>query len=236
MIIYPAIDLLNKKCVRLTKGNYDNVTVYSDNPIEFAYKWVKQGAKYLHLVDLNGARNADAINIDIIKEIAKNIDIPIQTGGGIRTLKKIDELLNIGVSRVIIGTKAVKDKSFIKNAINIYKEKIVIGIDAKDGYVAIDGWENKSKYEAIEFALLMEQLGAKTIIYTDISRDGMMQGPNIKAMKKMVDSTNIDIIASGGVSKKEDLDKLVPINVEGVIVGKALYEKAIILSEVSNAY
>ena len=236
MIIYPAIDLLDKKCVRLRKGKYQDVTVYSNNPMEFAYKWEQEGAKYLHLVDLNGARNGDAINLDIIKNIVKSVDIPIQTGGGIRTLEKIDELLNIGVTRVIIGTKAVKDKQFIKKAVKLYKDRIVVGIDAKDGYVAIDGWENKSNYEAIEFALIMQSIGIETIIYTDISRDGMMQGPNLKAMKQMVESTKMNIIASGGVSKLKDLDKLVQINVQGVIVGKALYEKAISLKEISNAY
>ncbi len=236
MIIYPAIDLLNKKCVRLTKGNYDLVTVYSDNPMSFAREWDKAGAQYLHIVDLDGARDGNAINLPIIKQIVSEVNIPIQTGGGIRSLKRIKELLNCGVSRVIIGTKAVKDQTFVKQAIALYGEKIVIGIDAKDGYVAIDGWKVTSNFKAIEFAKMMEEIGVKTIIYTDIARDGMMLGPNIKAMKEMVDSTNMKIIASGGVSKRSDLDELVPTNVQGVIIGKALYEKTIKLNEVSNAY
>ncbi|MCK5812224.1 MAG: 1-(5-phosphoribosyl)-5-[(5-phosphoribosylamino)methylideneamino]imidazole-4-carboxamide isomerase [Clostridiales bacterium] len=236
MIIYPAIDLLNKQCVRLTKGKYDLVTVYSNDPMSFALKWKQTGAKYLHIVDLDGARNGNAINLPIIKKIAKKVNIPIQTGGGIRTLQRIEELLNCGVTRVIIGTKAVKDQAFVKKAISLYGEKIAIGIDAKDGYVAIDGWENTSDFEAVTFAKMMENLGVKTIIYTDISRDGMMQGPNVEAMKHMVDSTNLRIIASGGVSKRSDLDELLTTNVNGVIIGKALYEKTIKLDEVSNAY
>lgn len=236
MVIYPAIDLLNKKCVRLKKGNYDLVTIYSDDPMSFAREWKMGGAQYLHIVDLDGARNGNAINLPIIKQIASEVNIPIQTGGGIRTLKRIEELLKCGVTRVIIGTKAVKDQTFVKQAISLYGDKIVIGIDAKDGYVAIDGWKVTSDYKAIEFAKMMEDIGVKTIIYTDIARDGMMLGPNVKAMKEMVESTNMKIIASGGVSKKSDLDELVHTNVQGVIIGKALYEKTIKLNEVSNAY
>jgi len=236
MNIYPAIDLLNRECVRLKKGKYEDVTIYSNDPVSFAYKWKSQGAKYLHIVDLNGARNGDASNLDIIKKIATNVKLPIQTGGGIRTLQRIEELLNVGVTRVIIGTKAVSDVEFVKKAIELYKEAIVIGVDAKDGYVAIDGWEVKSKFKAIEFAIKMQDIGAKTIVYTDIAKDGMMQGPNIKATKEMVEKTNMDIIASGGISGRNDLDLLKEINVEGVIIGKALYEKAINLKEISNAY
>ncbi len=236
MVIYPAIDLLNKQCVRLTKGDYEKVTIYSNNPMSFALKWKQLGAKYLHIVDLDGARNGDAINLPIIKKIVSEVNIPIQTGGGIRTLKRIDELLNCGVKRVIIGTKAVNDQAFVKEAISLYGDKIAIGIDAKNGYVAIDGWKVTSNFEAVTFAKMMEDIGVKTIIYTDISRDGMMQGPNIEAMKHMVDSTNLQIIASGGVSKRSDLDELVTTNVNGVIIGKALYEKTIKLEEVSNAY
>ncbi|MBN2852202.1 MAG: 1-(5-phosphoribosyl)-5-[(5-phosphoribosylamino)methylideneamino]imidazole-4-carboxamide isomerase [Clostridia bacterium] len=236
MIIYPAIDLLNRKCVRLRKGSYEDVTVYSDYPVTFAEKWKEQGAKYLHLVDLNGARNGDAINLDLIKEITSQVKIPVQTGGGVRTIERINELLNAGVTRVIIGTKAVNDRAFIKKAVEKYGERIVIGIDAKDGFVAIDGWEKKSQYEAVEFALMMQKIGVKTIIYTDISRDGMMTGPNVEAMSEMVRSTTMNVIASGGISMKEDLDRLALTGVEGVIIGKALYENAINLQEVAGAY
>lgn len=236
MMIYPAIDLLDRKCVRLKRGSYDEVTVYSDDPAGFADKWKEQGAKYLHLVDLNGARNGDAVNLEIIKKIASTVKMPIQTGGGIRTMKRVEELLEAGVTRVIIGTKAVVDREFVKLAVNEFKERIVIGIDAKDGFVAIDGWEKKSRFKSVEFAKAMEELGVRTVIYTDIARDGMMAGPNLPAMKEMVNNTAMNVIASGGVSKKEDLDLLALTGVEGVIIGKALYENAISLKEVANAY
>jgi len=223
MIIYPAVDIREGKCVRLTQGEFNKETVYSDSPVEMALKWEKCGAKYLHVVDLDGARTGESKNIDIISEIAAKVGIPVQLGGGIRTIERIETVLGKGIERVILGTSAVKDPELVKRAVETFGSKVVIGIDAKDGMVAIEGWEKTSEFRAIDFAKKMEDLGVKTIIYTDISRDGMLSGPNLKAMEEMVKSVNIDIIASGGVGKIEDIKNLKEVGVSGVIVGRALY-------------
>lgn len=231
MIIYPAIDLLDGKCVRLSQGNYNKATVYSDNPAEFAAVWTAKGAMFIHVVDLNGARTGQPVNDSVLIEIVKNAGAPVQVGGGIRSMKRISELIEIGVQRVILGTGAVKNPDFVAEAVNNYGERIVVGIDAKDGYVAVDGWENKSSRKAIEFAKEMESLGVCTIIYTDISRDGMLNGPNLQAMKTMVSSVNCSVIASGGVSSIDDILALYSTGVSGVITGRALYENKFDLKE-----
>jgi len=223
MIIYPAVDVKDGRCVRLLQGEFNKVTVYSENPVEMALKWEQLGAQYLHVVDLDGARTGVAQNIAVISEMAVKLGIPVQLGGGIRTIEMIETVLCKGIERVILGTSAVRDPELVKRAIKTFENNVVIGIDAKDGMVAIEGWAKTSEFTAIGFAKKMEDLGAKTIIYTDISRDGMLQGPNIKAMEDMVNSVNIDIIASGGVSNIEDIRKLKNVGVSGVIVGKALY-------------
>lgn len=223
MIIYPAVDIREGKCVRLTQGEFNKETVYSDSPVEMALKWEKCGAKYLHVVDLDGARTGESKNIDIISEIAAKVGIPVQLGGGIRTIERIETVLGKRIERVILGTSAVKDPELVKRAVETFGSKVVIGIDAKDGMVAIEGWEKTSEFRAIDFAKRMEDLGVKTIIYTDISRDGMLSGPNLKAMEEMVKAVNIDIIASGGVGKIEDIKNLKEVGVSGVIVGRALY-------------
>lgn len=223
MIIYPAVDVKDGRCVRLIQGEFNKVTVYSENPVEMALKWEQLGAQYLHVVDLDGARTGVAQNIAVISEMAVKLGIPVQLGGGIRTIEMIETVLCKGIERVILGTSAVRNPELVKRALKTFENNVVIGIDAKDGMVAIEGWAKTSDFTAIGFAKKMEDLGAKTIIYTDISRDGMLQGPNVKAMEDMVKSVKIDVIASGGVRNIEDIRNLKEVGVSGVIVGKALY-------------
>lgn len=223
MIIYPAIDVKDGRCVRLVQGKFNDVTVYSDNPVDMALKWEQLGAQYLHVVDLDGARTGQPQNIAVISEMAVKLGIPLQLGGGIRSIETIEIILCKGIQRVILGTSAVKDPNLVKMALKTFENNVVIGIDARDGMVAIEGWAKTSEFTAIGFAKKMEELGAKTIIYTDISRDGMLAGPNLMAMEEMVKAVGIEVIASGGVSKLEDIKNLKDIGVSGVIVGKALY-------------
>ncbi|MDK2798605.1 MAG: phosphoribosylformimino-5-aminoimidazole carboxamide ribotide isomerase [Clostridiales bacterium] len=231
MTIYPAIDIKQGKCVRLVQGKFSDMTVYSDSPVQMAKKWERLGAKYIHLVDLDGARTGQSINSGIIKEIAKSVTVPVQLGGGIRSLETIKDMLDHGVARVILGTSAVQNPLLLKEAVAKYKEKIVVGIDAKDGKVAIEGWEKVSSFSAVHFANTMQEIGVKTIIYTDISRDGMLKGPNIDAIRVMVESCTIDVIASGGVSSINDIEQLKQTGVEGVIIGKALYTENVDLKD-----
>jgi phosphoribosylformimino-5-aminoimidazole carboxamide ribotide isomerase len=231
MTIYPAIDIKDGKCVRLLQGRFDDVTVYGDDPVEMALKWELTGAKALHVVDLDGARSGTSINRQVIGSLAKRLKIPVQTGGGIRAMADIEELLALGVHRVILGTAAVKNPDFVKAALAEYHGHIIIGIDAKDGFVAVDGWEHTSQYTAVDFAGTMQNLGAKTIIYTDIATDGMMKGPNLPLMKEMIQSVHMDVIASGGVSVLADLIHLKKIGAAGAITGKAIYTGSINLSE-----
>ncbi|MCX8129185.1 MAG: 1-(5-phosphoribosyl)-5-[(5-phosphoribosylamino)methylideneamino]imidazole-4-carboxamide isomerase [Clostridia bacterium] len=231
MIIYPAIDIKDGKCVRLAQGKFTDVTVYSDNPVEMALKWENLGAEYLHIIDLDGARTGEPQNIATISEMAVKLGIPVQVGGGIRSIETIEIILCKGIQRIILGTSAVKDPDLVKKALKTFGENIVIGIDAKDGMVAIEGWAKTSEFTAVGFAKKMEDLGAKTIIYTDISRDGMLSGPNLKAMEEMVKAVNINVIASGGVGKIEDIKNLKDIGMPGVIVGKAIYTGDVDLEE-----
>lgn len=223
MIIYPAVDVKDGRCVRLAQGEFNKVTVYSDSPVEMALKWEQLGAEYLHVVDLDGARTGLAQNIPVISEMAVKLGIPVQLGGGIRTIEMIENVLCKGIQRIILGTSAVKEPSLVKQAVKTFEGSVVIGIDAKEGMVAIEGWAKTSEFTAVGFAKKMEELGTKTIIYTDISRDGMLQGPNLKAMEEMVKAVDIEVIASGGVSNLEDIRRLKEVGVSGVIVGKALY-------------
>ena len=232
MIIYPAIDIKDSKCVRLTQGKFDNVTVYGEDPLEIAKNWEAKGGKFLHTVDLDGARGKGQNNRDIIKVIAKELSIPVQTGGGIRSLEDIEELISGGINRVILGTAALSDEQFLIDAVKEYGDKIAVGIDAKDGKVAVSGWEEVSDVDAVEFAKKVEKIGVKTIIYTDIATDGMLTGPNLEAMKIMASSVGISVIASGGIGSKEDILSLKPTGVSGVIVGKALYTGRVNLEEV----
>ena len=232
MQLYPAIDIKEGKCVRLTQGVFDNIKVYSDSPSQIPKLWVSQGATFLHLVDLDGALAGKAVNGAIIKEIIEAVDVPVQLGGGIRSEEAVKSILDLGVHRVIIGTKAVKEPEFIKVLIERFgPEQIVAGIDAKDGKVAVEGWEKVSTLTAIELCSKMKEYGVRHVVYTDISRDGMLTGPNISATKKLTEEIGMDIIASGGVSCMEDLQKLYEEGIGGTIIGKALYEKRLNLED-----
>lgn len=235
MIIFPAIDIINGKCVRLTQGKYDEKTIYSDEPWETAQRWESKGAEFLHVVDLDGAKQGKPANTETIKKIIDAVNIPVQIGGGIRTIEHIKAAFDIGVSKVILGTSAVNDRPFVEKALGIYCDRIAIGIDAKNGYAAVSGWEVTSNISAIQLAAIMQGLGADTVIYTDISKDGMLAGPNLDAMKEMVQSTRMNVIASGGVSCIQDVINLKQTGVAGAIIGKALYTGAIELDQAIKA-
>ncbi|NLG88980.1 MAG: 1-(5-phosphoribosyl)-5-[(5-phosphoribosylamino)methylideneamino]imidazole-4-carboxamide isomerase [Clostridiaceae bacterium] len=230
MIIYPAVDIKDGRCVRLLQGRFDSETVYGDDPVEMAEKWASIGAEWLHVVDLDGARSGISKNRSIIADIVKKVKIPVQTGGGIRTIDDIDEVIALGAARVVLGTAAVKNPRLLKEAVDNYGDKIAVGIDAKNGKVAVEGWETLSSHDAVEFAKRVEQYGVSVIIYTDISTDGMLSGPNLKAVEKVVGAVGIDIIASGGVSSIQDLINLKNTGAAGAITGKAIYTGAIDLS------
>lgn len=237
MKLYPAIDIKNGQCVRLQQGVFEATTVYSSEPFQIAKQFEEVGAKFLHIVDLDGALQGMGANDEALAEIIKNVTIPVEIGGGIRTMKDIEHRLNMGVARVILGTKAVESPEFVKEAIAKFgADKIVIGIDAKDGMVAIKGWETISNVDAVTLALSMKDLGVKTIIYTDISKDGMLCGPNLVQTARMVEATGLDIVASGGVSSMEDLEQLEKIGVEGAILGKAIYEKRVDLKVAAERF
>jgi phosphoribosylformimino-5-aminoimidazole carboxamide ribotide isomerase len=232
MIIIPAIDLKDGKCVRLLQGRKEDVTVYSEDPVAMALHWVEMGAKLLHVVDLDGAFTGEQKNFEIIRDIRKSIHIPIELGGGIRTIERIDQLINLGVDRTIIGTSAAQDPEMVRLACEKHPGKVLVGIDAKDGKVAVKGWVEVTDLDAIDFARTMEGIGAAGIIYTDISRDGMLTGPNVEAMRKMVESVRIPVIASGGVSSLDDLRGLMQIDdLWGAITGKALYSGSLDLKQ-----
>ena len=231
MRIFPAIDLYEGKAVRLYKGNYDEMTVYSDNPVEIALDFAKSDAKYIHLVDLEGAKTGGTPNIDVVKKIISATDAFVEVGGGIRSMEVIDSYVKAGVNRVILGTAAVTDRDFLINAVKTYGDKIAVGVDIKDGYVAIKGWTEKSSFEAFSFCQDLQKLGVSTIICTDISKDGAMQGTNHELYTKLSKELNMNIIASGGVSSIEDVKKLAKLDIYGAIIGKAYYTKAISIKE-----
>lgn len=231
MIIFPAIDIRGGKCVRLYQGKYDKETVYNNDPVVIAEKWEKLGARYLHIVDLDGALTGELVNKGLIKEIVENVDIPIQVGGGIRTLDRAKEILDLGVERIIVGTSAIKKEGFVEELVRVFDKKIVVSIDAKNGYVCVDGWTNSSDMRAVDFAKELERKGVNTIVYTDISKDGTMIGPNFLELKNLKNNTNMNIIASGGIGSKEDIDKLKKMELYGAITGKALYEGKLSLEE-----
>ena len=227
MIIFPAIDLRGGKCVRLIQGDFDKETVYSDDPQATALKWQALGAKFLHVVDLDGARAGSPQNLDAIKKILAAIKIPIEVGGGIRTLDDAEKLLSLGVRRVILGSVAVENISLVEAAVKKFGDKIVVGIDARDGFVAVHGWEKSSAVKADELAKKIVAAGVKTIIYTDISKDGMLSGVNAEIFTELAKFSGAEIIASGGVKSIEDIRALKAAKVAGVIVGKAIYTGAL---------
>lgn len=232
MIIFPAIDIKNNKSVRLSQGDFNKINVYSDDPFNMAVKWKEQGGTFLHLVDLDGARNEEIINRKSIEKIAKNIGLPVQVGGGIRSEKRVEELLETGVERVIVGTIAIENKELLKKLVSKYKEKIVVSIDAKNGKVALRGWEVISEVNSLDLCLELEEIGVKTIVYTDISKDGMLQGPNFEIYEELSKKTSLNIIASGGVTSMDDIKKLNKMNLYGAIIGKALYNENLKLKDV----
>lgn len=231
MNIFPAIDLFGGKAVRLLKGDYDNMTIYSEHPEEIALDFKKQGAKFIHIVDLEGAKSGETPNIGTIEKIIKLADLFTEVGGGIRNIETVDKYVSIGVNRVILGTSAVNDEEFLKNAVAKYGEKIAVGADIKDGYIAIKGWTEKSQYTDYDFCEKMQNIGVKTLICTDISKDGAMQGTNHGLYAELSKKYSMNIIASGGVSSIEDVKRLSKLNIYGAIIGKAYYVGAINLSE-----
>lgn len=232
MIIFPAIDLKNGKCVRLEQGDFNKESIFADDPLVIALKWQEQGAKYLHLVDLDGTLTGKSENLSIIKKIVSTLIIPVQLGGGIRTEEQITKLLDIGVARIIIGTKALSAELFMKDMLEKYKDKVIVSIDAKNGFVATNGWTEVSNIKALDLALRLKEMGLKTLVYTDIAKDGMMVGPNFKELEEINMKTGLQIIASGGVSTPEDVKKLKAMNLYGAIIGKALYIDKIKLEDV----
>lgn len=237
MRLYPAIDIINGQAVRLVQGDYKKETVYDKDPVAVAKKWEAAGASFIHVVDLDGALDGQWANEKVITAIAEAVNIPVQTGGGVRTLEDIEERLKAGISRVILGTVAVKEPELVAHAVAKFgSDRIVVGIDAKNGMVAIHGWAEVSEMTALTLCQAAKSVGVKTIVYTDIAKDGMMQGPNIDQTKHLVDSTGLDIIASGGVSCYDDLDKVKASGAEGVIIGKALYTEAIDLTKAIEDY
>jgi phosphoribosylformimino-5-aminoimidazole carboxamide ribotide isomerase len=231
MIIFPAMDLRNGQCVRLYQGEFSTSQVVGENPVDIALSFKNQGAEYLHMVDLDGALKGKVENLQVIKEVIKETGLSIQLGGGIRSLTTIEKLLSEGLSRVILGTAALNDPSMVKEAVKNFGEKIAVGIDAKDGCVAIEGWVKVSQANYIDFAKAMEDIGVKTIIFTDISKDGTLKGPNFEATGILNEEVSCDIIASGGMKSIEDLERLTEMNMYGAIIGKALYSKNICLNE-----
>ncbi len=234
--IIPAIDIRGGKCVRLLQGDYARETTYGDDPLEMAKRWADEGATRLHIVDLDGARDGVSSNLGVIQSIASALKIPVQVGGGIRNFDALDALLDAGVQRGILGTQAAKSPQFAEEAFAIYADAVILGIDARDGKVAVEGWQQTSNVSAVQFAKYMEEAGCLRIIFTDIARDGMLTGPNLEALREMASAVEIPIIASGGVQSASDVAPLREINgIEGLISGKALYEGATTLRELIDA-
>ena len=231
MILYPAIDLVGGKAVRLFKGDYAQMTVYSDDPLSVAKAFQKAGAKRMHLVDLEAAKTGIPANAETIRSIAEHTDLFLEVGGGIRNMEILEAYLVLGVDRAILGTAAVTDPDFLREAVAKYGEKVAVGVDLKDGFVAIKGWTETSELTAEDFFTQMEQLGVKTVICTDISRDGAMKGTNRALYKGLSERFSIDLIASGGVSSLEDIAALKAMGLHGAIIGKAYYTGAIDLKE-----
>ena len=231
MIILPAIDLLGRKAVRLLKGDYNQVTVYSDSPLEVAEKFKSLGATHIHMVDLDGAKYGTAPNMDIVAEVAEKTGLFIEIGGGIRSMETVKKYIDAGISRVILGTAAICDEDFLKEAVKAYGEKIAVGADVKDGKIAVKGWLEQSDVTLDEFFLKMQDLGVKNIICTDISRDGAMRGTNLELYRELSAKYLLDITASGGVSSIEDVKRLREMNLYGAIIGKAYYTGAVDLEE-----
>ena len=223
MIVLPAIDIKDGNCVRLVKGDYSTASKVADDPYDVAESFVKAGAEWMHMVDLDGAKDGKRKNSELIADVVKSTDIKVEVGGGIRDMETIEFYLENGIDRVILGSAAVKDQHFVIDAVNNFDDKIVVGIDAKNGLVCAEGWTDKSELNYINLARQMEQIGVKTIVFTDIEQDGTLGGPNLIQLKKLSDNVSCDIIASGGISSLQDIIKLSELNLYGAITGKAVY-------------
>ncbi len=236
MKIFPAIDIKDKKCVRLVKGDFNDKTEYEMSPVDQAGKYKDHGFKNLHIVDLDGALTGETVNLDIIQGIVNKFDLNIEIGGGIRTIDSILKYIDAGVEKVILGSAAIKDKIFLKEACKKYPNKIALGLDAKDGYLSVSGWKENSNQLTLDFLKEVNDYGASRLIYTDIDRDGMKQSPNFKETSKVADVSNCPVVISGGVSSIEDIKKAKSLNknIEGIIVGKAIYDGDIKLDELAR--
>ena len=237
MKIFPAIDIKDKKCVRLVKGDFDNKTEYEISPVDQAQKYKDHGFKNLHIVDLDGALTGDTVNLDIIKEIINKFDLKIEIGGGIRNFESIKKYIDAGVEKVILGSAAIKDKNFLKESCEKFPNKIALGLDAKDGYLSVSGWKENSNKLTLDYLSEVNNYGASRIIYTDINRDGMKQSPNFDETTKIAETSNCPVIISGGVSSIDDIKKAKELNnknIEGIIVGKAIYDGDIKLDELAR--
>ncbi len=232
MIIFPAIDLKDKKVVRLTQGDYDKVDTYSTDAVGVAQEFAEKGATHLHVVDLDGAKDGELSNYEVVKKIIKSTSMFVEIGGGIRDMQRVEKYINIGVGRVILGTAAIKNPSFLKEAVEKYGEKIAVGVDAKDGFVATDGWLNLTGTNSVEFCKQLVQIGVKNVIYTDISKDGLMQGTNLEIYRVLQKIQGLNITASGGISSIDEIIELRKMGVHSAIVGKAIYIGALSLEEV----
>ena len=232
MKIFPAIDIKDKKCVRLVKGNFDNKTEYNMSPVEQASKFKDHGFKNLHIVDLDGALTGETVNLDIIKDIVGKFNLKVEIGGGIRKLESILKYIDAGVEKVILGSAAIKDKNFLKESCEKFPDKIALGLDAKDGYLSVSGWKENSNQLTLDYLKEVNDYGISRLIFTDINRDGMKQSPNFDETMKVAENSNCPVIISGGVSSIEDIKKAKNLkNVEGIIVGKAIYDGDIKLEE-----
>ena len=234
MKIFPAIDIKDKKCVRLIKGDFSQKTEYQKSPVEQATQFIDKGFKNLHIVDLDGALTGETVNFDIIKEIVSKFDFKVEVGGGVRDFDGIQEYADIGVDKVILGSAAIKDKDFLKEACEKFPNKIALGLDAKDGYLSVSGWKENSNQLTLDYLKEVNDFGASRLIYTDINRDGMKQSPNFEETAKVANTSNCPVIISGGVSSIDDIKKAKELNnsnIEGIIVGKAIYDGDIKLDE-----
>ena len=237
MKIFPAIDIKDKKCVRLVKGDFDNKTEYEMSPVEQAAKYMEHGFKNLHMVDLDGALTGKTVNLDIIQEIVAKFDLKIEIGGGVRNFDSIEKYIDVGVEKVILGSAAIKDKNFLKEACEKFPNKIALGLDAKDGYLSVSGWKENSNLKTLEFLKDVNEYGASRLIYTDINRDGMKMSPNFNETENVANNSNCPVIISGGVSSIDDIKKSKELdnkNIEGIIVGKAIYDGDIKLEELAK--
>ena len=223
MEIFPAIDIRNGNVVRLTEGDYNRMTVYGSSPLEMAETFIKKGAKNLHMVDLDGAKDGAPVNFEVIKSVAQTGKLFTEVGGGIRDEKRIEDYLSLGVNRVILGTVAVRNFKFVENSVKKYGDKIAVGVDARDGKVAVSGWLETTEIDSLDFCRKLRDAGVKTVIYTDISKDGTLSGTNLEVYEKLSEVKGLDVIASGGITFEEEIKKLAQMNTYGAIVGKAVY-------------